>query len=130
MLSMVGPENVTRRVLKRFVTPLVAIAIVYLLLRLAIDGTSSELGTAAAGGIGLMAAIDLVVVNFASWQPLVPDYTRFARSVRGAALGVGLGFGIASTLTFAVGILAGQAGPPCRRSCSPRRSGWRGRAGS
>ena len=110
-LSIIGPENVTRRVLKRFVTPLVAIAIVYLLLRLAIDGTSSELATAAAGGIGLMAAIDLVVANFASWQPLVPDYTRFARSVKGAALGVGLGFGIASTLTFAVGILAAlQAG--------------------
>ena len=111
LLSIIGPENVTRRVLKRFVTPLVAIAIVYLLLRLAIDGTSSELGTAAAGGIGLMAAIDLVVANFASWQPLVPDYTRFARSVKGAALGVGLGFGIASTLTFIVGILAAvQAG--------------------
>ena len=110
-LSIIGPENVTRRVLKRFVTPLVAIAIIYLLLRLAIDGTSSELGTAAAGGLGLMAAIDLVVANFASWQPLVPDYTRFARSVKGAALGVGLGFGIASTLTFAVGILAAvQAG--------------------
>jgi len=31
VLSIVGPENVTRRVLKRFVTPLVAIAIVYLL---------------------------------------------------------------------------------------------------
>lgn len=106
VLSIIGPENVTRRVLKRFVTPLVAMAIIYLLLRLAIDGTTSELGTAAAGGIGLMAAIDLVVANFASWQPLVPDYTRFARSVKGAALGVGLGFGIASTLTFAVGILA------------------------
>ncbi|MCX6391685.1 MAG: cytosine permease [Actinobacteria bacterium] len=110
-LSIIGPENVTRRVLKRFVTPLVAIAIVYLLLRLAIDGTSSELGTAVVGGIGLMAAIDLVVANFASWQPLVPDYTRFAKSIKGAALGVGLGFGIASTLTFAVGILAAvQAG--------------------
>ena len=110
-LSIIGPENVTRRVLKRFVTPLVAIAIVYLLLRLAIDGTTSELATMAAGGIGLMAAIDLVVANFASWQPLVPDYTRFAKSVKGAALGVGLGFGIASTLTFAVGILAAvQAG--------------------
>ncbi|MGI9187962.1 MAG: cytosine permease, partial [Gaiellales bacterium] len=110
-MSIIGPENVTRRVLKRFVTPLVTITIIYLLLRLAIDGTSSELATAAAGGIGLMAAIDLVVANFASWQPLVPDYTRFARSIKGAALGVGLGFGIASTLTFAVGILAAvQAG--------------------
>jgi putative hydroxymethylpyrimidine transporter CytX len=106
LLAIIGPENVTRRVLKRFVTPLVAIAIVYLLLRLAIDGTSSELAVAAAGGLGLMAAIDLVVANFASWQPLVPDYTRFARSVKGAALGVGLGFGIASTITFAVGVLA------------------------
>ena len=58
-----------------------------------------------------MIAIDLVVANFASWQPLVPDYTRFAKSIKGAALGVGLGFGIASTLTFAVGILAAvQAG--------------------
>jgi putative hydroxymethylpyrimidine transporter CytX len=110
-LSIIGPENVTRRVLKRFVTPLVAIAIVYLLLRLLIDGTSSELAVAAAGGLGLMAAIDLVVANFASWQPLVPDYTRFARSVKGAALGAGLGFGVASTLTFGVGILAAlQAG--------------------
>ena len=105
-MALLGPETVARRVLKRIVTPLVALAIVYLLLRLALDGSTSELGAAAAGGIGLMAAIDLVVANFASWQPLVPDYSRFSASPRRAALGVGVGFAVASTLTFAVGILA------------------------
>ena len=100
-----------RSILRRIVTPLVALAIAYLLVRLALDGTTSGLGTAAAGGIGLMAAIDLVVANFASWQPLVPDYSRYTASPRRAALGVGAGFAVASTVTFAVGILAAvQAG--------------------
>lgn len=105
-MAVLGPETVARRILKRIVTPLVALAIAYLLLRLALDGASSEVAAAAAGGIGLMAAIDLVVANFASWQPLVPDYSRFSASPRRAAIGVGAGFAIASTLTFAVGILA------------------------
>ena len=110
-MAVLGPETVARRILKRIVTPLVALAIAYLLLRLALDGTTSGLGTAAAGGIGLMAAIDLVVANFASWQPLVPDYSRYTASPRRAALGVGAGFAVASTVTFAVGILAAvQAG--------------------
>lgn len=105
-MALLGPETVARRILKRFATPLAALALAYLLVRLALDGDSSELAAAAAGGLGLMAAIDLVVANSASWQPLAPDYTRFARSVRGAALGVGIGFGIAGSATLAVGALA------------------------
>lgn len=105
-MALLGPETVARRILKRFATPLAALAIAYLLVRLALDGESSGLAQAAAGGLGLMAAIDLVVANSASWQPLVPDYTRFARSVRGAATGVGVGFGIACAATLAVGALA------------------------
>ena len=106
LMAVLGPELVVRRILRRLMAPLVAVAIVYLLARLAIDGTSSELATAAAGGIGLMAAIDLVVANFASWLPLVPDYTRYARRVRGAAVGVAVGFFVASSITFVVGALA------------------------
>lgn len=106
LMAVLGPELVVRRILRRFMTPLAAIAMFYLLLRLAVGGETSELALAAAGGLGLMAAIDIVVANFASWLPLVPDYTRYARSVRGAALGVSLGFLIASTATFVVGVLA------------------------
>ena len=108
-LAILGPETVARRILKRVVTPLVAIAMAYLLVRLLADGATTPLATASAGGIGLMAAIDLVVANFASWQPLVPDYSRFARSPRAAAVGVGAGFAVASTATFLVGILAAVA---------------------
>ncbi len=106
VLAVLGPEIVARRILKRIMTPLVAIAIIYLLLRLATDGRTSDLAAAAIAGIGLMAAIDLVVANYASWLPLVPDYTRYAKTVRGAAIGAGGGFFIASTITFAVGVLA------------------------
>ena len=105
-MALLGPETVARRILRRFATPLAALALAYLLVRLALGDGSSELAIAAAGGLGLMAAIDLVVANSASWQPLAPDYTRYARSVRGAALGVGIGFGIAGSATLAVGVLA------------------------
>lgn len=108
-MAVLGPETVARRVLKRVVTPLVAIAIAYLLVRLLADGATTSLATAAAGGIGTMAAIDLVVANFASWQPLAPDYSRFSASPRAAAIGVGGGFAVASTATFLVGILAAVA---------------------
>lgn len=105
-LAVMGPEFVVRRILRRVVTPLVAIAMAYLLVRLALGDGSSDLAVAAAGGIGLMAAIDLVTANSASWMPLVPDYTRFARAPKSAALGVGLGFLLAGTITFVVGALA------------------------
>jgi len=106
VMAILGPEMVARKILRRFMTPLVAIAIVYLLLRLAFDSGSSELALAVVGGLGLMAAIDLVAANYASWVPLVPDYTRFAKSVKGAALGAGTGFFIAASITFSVGVLA------------------------
>jgi NCS1 family nucleobase:cation symporter-1 len=105
-LAVMGPEFVIRRILRKIITPLVAVAMLYLLLRLALGEDTSGLGLAAASGIGLMAAIDLVTANSASWMPLVPDYTRFARSPRSAALGVGIGFLLAGTVTFAVGALA------------------------
>ena len=106
LLAVLGPELVVRKLLRRLMAPLVVTSILYLLIRLAIDGTSAELANFAAGGIGLMAAIDLVVASFASWLPLVPDYARFSKTVRGAAVGTSLGYFVASTVTFAVGALA------------------------
>ncbi|MFM7553551.1 MAG: cytosine permease, partial [Actinomycetota bacterium] len=48
-MSLLGPETVARRILRRFATPLAALALAYLLVRLALDGGSSELAAAAAG---------------------------------------------------------------------------------
>ncbi len=109
-MAVLGPETVARRILRRFMTPLVAVAVVYLLVRVLVDGADADLVTVAAGGIGLMAAVDLVVANSASWQPLVPDYTRFAKSVPGAAAGAGIGFLIASTAIFLIGALSAAQG--------------------
>lgn len=52
------------------------------------------------------AGFDLVVAMPISWLPLVADYTRFARSTRGAFWGTWWGYFIASSWMYAVGLVS------------------------
>jgi putative hydroxymethylpyrimidine transporter CytX len=108
ILAVTGPLGVVRRLLRRYVTPLLAIALAYLLIALLND---AHLGTAATGGLPVMVALDIVVAYNASWLPLAPDYTRFSgRPVR-AALGAAAGYFAGTSLVFAIGFLIGTLGP-------------------
>ncbi len=108
VLAVTGPLGVVRRLLRRYVTPLLAIALAYLLLALLGE---ADLGIAATGGLPVMVALDIVIAYNASWLPLAPDYTRFSgRPVR-AALGAASGYFAGTTLVFAIGFLIGAVGP-------------------
>jgi putative hydroxymethylpyrimidine transporter CytX len=106
-LAITGPLGVVRRLLRRYVTPLLAIALAYLLVALLRD---ADLGIAATGGLPVMVALDIVVAYNASWLPLAPDYTRFSgRPVR-AALGAATGYFAGTSLVFVIGFLVGTLG--------------------
>ena len=53
-----------------------------------------------------MAGMDLVIAMPISWLPLVADYSRFARSGRGAFWGTWWGYFIVSSWMFFLGLLA------------------------
>src|SRR5438270_3402236 len=50
-------------------------------------------------------AVDLVIGSVVSWTPLAADYTRFARTRRGAALGAGIGYLVPTIWCIGLGIL-------------------------
>ncbi|HEY2073299.1 MAG TPA: cytosine permease, partial [Gaiellaceae bacterium] len=50
-------------------------------------------------------AVDLVIGSVVSWTPLAADYTRFARTRKGAALGAGVGYFVPTIWCIGLGIL-------------------------
>jgi purine-cytosine permease-like protein len=50
-------------------------------------------------------AVDLVIGSVVSWTPLAADYTRFARTRRGAALGAGIGYFVPTIWCIGLGVL-------------------------
>lgn len=56
-----------------------------------------------------MIGVDIVIAMPISWLPLVSDYTRFARTSRGAFWGTFVGYFLASCWMYAVGVVAGLA---------------------
>ncbi len=52
------------------------------------------------------AGFDLVVAMPISWLPLVADYTRFARSTKGAFWGTWWGYFVASSWMYSVGLIS------------------------
>jgi putative hydroxymethylpyrimidine transporter CytX len=107
VLAITGPLGVVRRLLRRYVTPLLAIALAYLLVALLGD---ADLGIAATGGLPVMVALDIVVAYNASWLPLAPDYTRFSGHPVRAALGAAAGYFAGTSVVFVIGFLVGTLG--------------------
>lgn len=109
-LAVLGPDQVVRRILRRVMAPLVAVSVVYLLIHLLME-RDAGLSVAGDGDLPFMIGLDIVIATFASWLPMVPDYTRFAQSPRAGALGTSIGYFVGNTITFTVGILlAAQIG--------------------
>jgi putative hydroxymethylpyrimidine transporter CytX len=106
-LAVTGPLSVVRRLLRRYVTPLLVVALAYLLIRL---GGDADFGFSGSGGLPVMVALDIVVAYNASWLPLAPDYTRFSDHPVRAALGAASGYFLGTSLVFAIGFLVGTVG--------------------
>ncbi len=106
-MALWGPIGVARTYMKKFAGWVVlALCLALSLLVLTSDGLSSAIRAEGTGGFPTYgAALDLVIAMPISWLPLVADYTRFARSPRGAAWGTFTGYLIANIWLYSLGAL-------------------------
>jgi len=103
-LALMGPVGVVRRVIRKFALWLVLASLAYLTWWAVADAHVSALWDAPAeGGTPFLVGVDLVIAITVSWIPLAPDYTRFARSRRGAFVGTGLGYFLGGAWMLALG---------------------------
>ncbi|HEY3632423.1 MAG TPA: cytosine permease [Jatrophihabitantaceae bacterium] len=91
------------RVLRKYVTIAVLVALVYLFVQL----LRHPLPSLAHGSwSGFWIAVDTVVGVSVSWVPMAADYTRHARSPRAAFVGTFLGYSITQIACYALGLVA------------------------
>ncbi len=64
------------------------------------------------GSMSLLAALDLVIAMPVSWLPLVADYARYGRSTGSTLRGTWLGFALANTWCYALGLLVISTSQP------------------
>jgi putative hydroxymethylpyrimidine transporter CytX len=106
-LGMLGPIGFVRRYLRRFASWALLFSMAYLTYW-AISKTPAG-GFWHAGGKGgfpsFGQAIDLVIGSTISWTPLAADYTRFAKTRRGAGWGAGIGYFVPTLWCFGLGVL-------------------------
>ncbi len=106
-LALLGPIGFVRRYVRRFAVWIVLASLAYLTWW-AIDRSHLHAfwSAPAKGGFpSFWQAVDLVIASVISWTPLAADYTRFARSRRGAFWGTGLGYLVPTIWMFALGAL-------------------------
>jgi putative hydroxymethylpyrimidine transporter CytX len=90
------------RVLRRYVTVAVAIALVYLFVQLLQRPIPADTGSWHGFWFGADTALAVAV----SFIPLASDFSRHARSARGAFTAATIGYSVAQILCYAVGLLA------------------------
>jgi putative hydroxymethylpyrimidine transporter CytX len=91
------------RVLRRYVTVAVAVALVYLFVQL----LRHPLPSFTHGGWGgFWIAVDTVIGVSVSWVPLASDYSRHARSARGAFAGTLVGYSLTQFGCYRLGLVA------------------------
>jgi nucleobase:cation symporter-1, NCS1 family len=105
-LALAGPITFVRRYVRRFAIWAVVASTGYLTWW-ALDGAhAGSLWSAhGSGGLTFWQGVDLTVAMAASWLPLAADYTRFARSSRGAFWGTSLGYVVPLAWLYALGAL-------------------------
>lgn len=117
LLALLGGSMVrlVRRFMARYGLPLVIISLVWLTWQFL--GRAQDIGfaqlwqRAGSGGMGTMAALDLVIAMPISWLPLVADFARHGRDGNSALRGTWLGYAIANTWCYALGVLVALTTP-------------------
>ncbi|MFI0424282.1 purine-cytosine permease family protein [Spongiactinospora sp. 9N601] len=90
------------RLLRRFVTAGVVVAMIWLTVALIRQGPSLGGGSWA----GFVPAVDYVIALSVSWVPMAADFTRHSRSPRAAFGGVFVGYSIAQVACLGLGVIA------------------------
>lgn len=101
--------RLVRRLVSRFALPLVVLSLLWLTWQFAAlakaQGWAAFWNKPGEGGMGVLAAIDLVIAMPVSWLPLVADYARHGRDGRAALRGTWLGYAVANAWCYALGVL-------------------------
>ncbi|HEY2271489.1 MAG TPA: cytosine permease [Jatrophihabitantaceae bacterium] len=92
------------RVLRRYVTVLVIVALGYLAVQLLRNPLPSLFGHGTWTGFWI--AVDTVVAVAVSYVPVAADYSRHSRRVRDAAVGTFAGYSITQILCYGIGLIA------------------------
>jgi putative hydroxymethylpyrimidine transporter CytX len=106
-LGMLGPIGFVRRYLRKFASWALLFSMAYLTYW-AISKSHLHAFWTRPGEGGFPSfgqAVDLVIGSVVSWTPLAADYTRFARTRRGAALGTGIGYFVPTIWCVGLGVL-------------------------
>ena len=117
LLVLLGGSMVTlvRRFMGRFGLPLVIISLAWLsvqfLGRAEAIGFDKLWNRAGDGGMGTMAALDLVIAMPISWLPLVADFSRHGSDGRSALRGTWVGYAVANTWCYMLGVLVALTTP-------------------
>ena len=116
VLALLGPIGFVRRFIRRFAIWAVPLALVYLTWW-ALDGAdlSAIWNAEGEGGLSVWQGADVVVGITVSWVPYAADYTRFARTRRGALAGTGIGYIVPDAWLLALGtvlVLSRDLGDP------------------
>jgi nucleobase:cation symporter-1, NCS1 family len=91
------------RLLRRYVTVAVVVALVYLAIQL-LRNPLPALGHGSWGGFWI--AVDTVVGVAVSWVPVASDYTRHSQSVRDTVVGSFVGYSVTQIACYAIGLVA------------------------
>jgi putative hydroxymethylpyrimidine transporter CytX len=103
-MGLLGPIGVVRTVIRRVAVWIVPLALAYLgWWALTGGGLEEAWDRPGEGGLSTWQGIDIVVGVTVSWIPLAADYTRFARSQRGAFWGTGVGYFVPDALLLGLG---------------------------
>ena len=104
VLGLLGPIGFVRTVVRRVAIWVVPLALAYLAWwALTGGGLDAAWSRPGEGGLTTWQGIDIVVGVTVSWIPLAADYTRFARTPRGAFWGTTVGYGVPDALLLSLG---------------------------
>jgi NCS1 family nucleobase:cation symporter-1 len=105
-----------RRFVGRFGLPLVIASLVWLTLQFVraaqAQGLEALWQRPGDGSMSTIAAVDLVMAMPVSWLPLVADYARYGKSGLSARRGTWIGYAIANTWCYALGVLVVSTAQP------------------
>ncbi|HLS57238.1 MAG TPA: cytosine permease [Zeimonas sp.] len=112
MGTMVG---LVRKFIGRFGLPLVILSLAWLswqfLGKAQAMGWTALWNRAGDGGMSTLSALDLVIAMPISWLPLVADFSRHGRDGASALRGTWLGYAVANTWCYALGVLVALTTP-------------------
>jgi NCS1 family nucleobase:cation symporter-1 len=110
-LGMLGPIGFVRRYLRKVATWALLFAMGYLtywaISKSHLHAFWNKPGKG--GGPTFGQGVDIVIASIVSWTPLAADYTRFAKTKRGAGFGAGVGYFVPTVWCIGLGCLIALA---------------------